>query len=135
MEIFILLLVLALLSGMVFTFVKACQVIFLEHKVRKLENELAEIKAHMDMHMSYGKSVTGSTPQNAARPGAATPRPVPSPPRAATAIPRSRTQEGQTAGSRFPRLFLGIFHRSQAAFLDRRIHPVSGNGFLCQIQH
>ena len=86
MEIFILLLVLALLSGMVFTFVKACQVIFLEHKVRKLENELAEIKAHMDMHMSYGKSVTGSTPQNAARPGAATPRPVPSPPRAATAI-------------------------------------------------
>ena len=86
MEIFILLLVLALRSGMVFTFVKACQVIFLEHKVRKLENELAEIKAHMDMHMSYGKSVTGSTPQNAARPGAATPRPVPSPPRAATAI-------------------------------------------------
>ncbi|MFR1412649.1 MAG: DUF2339 domain-containing protein, partial [Akkermansia sp.] len=41
---------------------------------------------HMDMHMSYGKSVTGSIPQNAARPGAATPRPVPSPPRAATAI-------------------------------------------------
>lgn len=86
MEIFILLLVLVLLSGMVFTFVKACQVVSLEHKVRKLENKLAEIKAHMDMHMRYGKSVTSSTPQNAARPGASTPRPVSSPPRAATAI-------------------------------------------------
>ena len=44
MEFFILLLVLGLLSGMVFTFVKACQVVSLEQKVRTLETEVAGLK-------------------------------------------------------------------------------------------
>lgn len=44
MEFFILLLVLGLLSGMVFTFVKACQVVSLEQKVRTLETEVARLQ-------------------------------------------------------------------------------------------
>lgn len=44
MEFFILLLVLGLLSGMVFTFVKACQVVSLEQKVRHSGNGSLRIK-------------------------------------------------------------------------------------------
>lgn len=47
MEFFILLLVLGLLSGMVFTFVKACQVTFLEQKVYTLETEVARLKERL----------------------------------------------------------------------------------------
>lgn len=47
MEFFILLLVLGLLSGMVFTFVKACQVTSLEQKVHALETEVARLKERL----------------------------------------------------------------------------------------
>ncbi len=52
MEFFILLLVLGLLSGMVFTFVKACQVVFLEQKVRTLETEVAGLKERLNSRSS-----------------------------------------------------------------------------------
>lgn len=52
MEFFILLLVLGLLSGMVFTFVKACQVTFLEQKVYTLETEVARLKERLDPRSS-----------------------------------------------------------------------------------
>lgn len=52
MEFFILLLVLGLLSGMVFTFVKACQVTSLEQKVRTLETEVARLKERLDPRSS-----------------------------------------------------------------------------------
>lgn len=47
MDFFILLLVLGLLSGMVFTFVKACQVASLEQKVHLLETEVARLKERL----------------------------------------------------------------------------------------
>lgn len=56
MEFFILLLVLSLLSGMVFTFVKACQVTSLEKKVRTLETEVTRLKERL---------APRSSPQNA----------------------------------------------------------------------
>ena len=52
MEFFILLLVLGLLSGMVFTFVKACQVVSLEQKVRTLETEVSELKERLNSRSS-----------------------------------------------------------------------------------
>ncbi|MCD8065531.1 hypothetical protein, partial [Akkermansia sp.] len=52
MEFFILLLVLGLLSGMVFTFVKACQVVSLEQKVRTLETEVAGLKERLNSRSS-----------------------------------------------------------------------------------
>lgn len=52
MEFFILLLVLGLLSGMVFTFVKACQVTSLEQKVYTLETEVARLKERLDPRSS-----------------------------------------------------------------------------------
>lgn len=67
MEFFILLLVLGLLSGMVFTFVKACQVTFLEQKVYTLETEVARLKERLD---------PGSSPQ---RPPAETRKSLPAP--------------------------------------------------------
>ena len=52
MEFFILLLVLGLLSGMVFTFVKACQVVSLEQKVRTLETEVSGLKERLNSRSS-----------------------------------------------------------------------------------
>lgn len=53
MEFFILLLVLGLLSGMVFTFVKACQVVSLEQKVRTLETEVSGLKERLNSRSSH----------------------------------------------------------------------------------
>lgn len=56
MEFFILLLVLGLLSGMIFTFVKACQVTSLEQKVYTLETEVARLKERLDPRPLPGMS-------------------------------------------------------------------------------
>lgn len=143
MEFFILLLVLGLLSGMVFTFVKACQVVSLEQKVRTLETEVSELKERLNSRSSprgprgnqkepsapCGKSGAAHPYASCRRPGTGT-RLRPSLPAQPAAGPE---RQARTVAPRV--LFLGILHRRQAALLDRRICAVSGNRVLRQVQH
>lgn len=86
MELFILLLVLTLLSGMVFTFVKACQVASLEHQVLKLETDVAELKKQLRPPLS--RRVTVEKERILPVPAAA---PETSPPSSAAAPPVRET--------------------------------------------
>lgn len=144
MEFFILLLVLGLLSGMVFTFVKACQVVSLEQKVRTLETEVSGLKERLNSRSSHqrppaetrkslpppcGKSGAVHPYASCRRPGTGT-RLRPSLPAQPAAGPE---RQARTVAPRV--LFLGILHRRQAALLDRRVCAVSGNRVLRQVQH
>lgn len=92
METFTLLLVLALLSGMVFTFVKACQVVSLQHKIRVLEDELVGLKARLDAYLHMARPSTDNTKTGPLSP-APSPRPPTPRPRVSTAfIPEQRPQ-------------------------------------------
>lgn len=144
MEFFILLLVLGLLSGMVFTFVKAAQVVSLEQKVRTLETEVSGLKERLNSRSSHqrppaetrkslpppcGKSGAVHPYASCRRPGTGT-RLRPSLPAQPAAGPE---RQARTVAPRV--LFLGILHRRQAALLDRRVCAVSGNRVLRQVQH
>ena len=103
MDFFILLLVLGLLSGMVFTFVKACQVVSLEQKVRTLEKEVTGLKERLDSLSSPQKApeesrkilpTPAASPVQAVRtPPAAVPVRVPSP----APSPQNRPQTARNA--------------------------------------
>lgn len=92
MEMFILLLVFILLSGIIFTFVKACQVSSLEHRVRTLEMDVNELRKQLNSRSSPGRTAAANEKT--------LPVPVQTPPPFIPKFPAAETQQEAIAPPR-----------------------------------